>query len=197
MQTYLVSNGVNVKIGHADDAMARICELEGSIYNCFGIKWKLQTLLILEGDFETELHLHFAKDRIGGEWFRPSAELESFIRASAKDEAVSIPYSMLEIRDLIISRLDHQNRLLQAQEDKWRRVLMEHLKEPYQRISISALWDILEMPAAGRTYSECQRLAKVCLSLGLSRMGVRDRNGLNAKGWGRDRINTDCLPVNR
>jgi hypothetical protein len=117
MQTYLVSNGVNVKIGHSKNARQRIRRLEASIYECSGIRFSFDVLLIIEGDYEKDLQQWFVKDRIGGEWFRPSKELKQFICDAIQDEDGGIPRVVEEIRDFWIKQAE-QGRIERGQADR-------------------------------------------------------------------------------
>lgn len=77
MSIYFVQAGENgpIKIGRADDVYARLDNLQT------GNAEELRLLVHVDGDraLEGTLHTHFDKDRIRGEWFRPSPELLQFI----------------------------------------------------------------------------------------------------------------------
>jgi hypothetical protein len=76
---YFIQQGSDgpIKIGFVhNDLVGRIAKLQ--VAN----PYKLNLLLVLEGashSLEQELHLHFAKDRLMGEWFAPSQALLNYI----------------------------------------------------------------------------------------------------------------------
>lgn len=75
MYTYFIQGAPHtpVKIGKANDVGRRLNALQTSHYE------ELRVLLVLDGDREAELHLQFAADRIRGEWFWWSREIEAFV----------------------------------------------------------------------------------------------------------------------
>lgn len=75
---YFIRCGKNgpIKIGIARDPQKRLVTLQ------IGNPRRLVLIGTLEdcADLERRLHEHFAADHIGGEWFRPSKALRTFIR---------------------------------------------------------------------------------------------------------------------
>ena len=68
--------GGAIKIGHSKNPEQRLSQLQGANPDT------LRLLAIIEDDscnLESELHDHFAKDNISGEWFKPSIELLQYI----------------------------------------------------------------------------------------------------------------------
>jgi hypothetical protein len=75
MFTYIIQ-GIShgpVKIGRAEDVADRVKTLQTGHHD------ELRVLLVLDGDRESELHKRFRRDRIRGEWFRWSVDIETFV----------------------------------------------------------------------------------------------------------------------
>lgn len=70
-------DGGPIKIGRTTDLAARISSLIPNYP--FGLL-RYVGIMRAPGDMETELHVHFSRFRLRGEWFRPGAELVAFIR---------------------------------------------------------------------------------------------------------------------
>jgi hypothetical protein len=85
MYTYFIQGASHtpVKIGKANDVSKRLIALQTSHYE------ELRVLLVLEGDREAELHLRFSADRIRGEWFRWSHEIEAFVTSHLPVPAIA------------------------------------------------------------------------------------------------------------
>lgn len=79
MAIYFIQNMTNkaIKIGYSDNVKGRMRSLRTASPD------QLKLLGTIDGDKvdEHRLHLRFTRDRINREWFRPSGELTSFIRA--------------------------------------------------------------------------------------------------------------------
>jgi len=72
---YFIKANDRVKIGYAADPTNRIPSIQTSS------PFKLEVLLIIEGNYEVErkLHKRFQEYRITGEWFEYGERLESFV----------------------------------------------------------------------------------------------------------------------
>ena len=74
---YFARSGNSVKIGRSANPLQRTASL------------RIQLIGVLKGgQKETELHLKFEKFRAGGEWFRFSPEIESYIQSSGAAENI-------------------------------------------------------------------------------------------------------------
>lgn len=71
-------NGGAIKIGYSVNPEARLARMQGTALGA-----KLRLIAKIDGGPEIEqlLHERFAKDRLNGEWFRPSMRLRRFIAA--------------------------------------------------------------------------------------------------------------------
>ena len=72
----------HIKIGYSTDCANRIVQLQN------GAPERLVMICTTHGDrrLEKQLHERFAKDRVHGEWFAPSAELLDFIDEIQEDQ---------------------------------------------------------------------------------------------------------------
>lgn len=79
---YFIKANDRVKIGYADDPKSRIQSIQTSS------PYKLEVLLIIDGNFEVERELHdrFQAYRITGEWFEYVDELSSFVKENYKED---------------------------------------------------------------------------------------------------------------
>lgn len=78
---YFISDGEFIKIGFANNWVVRRRDLQ--IANAR----KLIALLVFEGGFRMEAHLHslFSAHRVLGEWFRPVPEIMAYIEEHKAD----------------------------------------------------------------------------------------------------------------
>lgn len=74
--TYVIQRGDAgpVKIGRTHDIRTRMASLGTASAE------PLALLLLLSGDMEADLHRRFRAHRLEGEWFRPAAEIMTFVR---------------------------------------------------------------------------------------------------------------------
>lgn len=63
METYILTNGIAVKIGKSRDSKRRLVSLQTSS------PYKLKMVAIFEEDIEKTLHIRFKDHRMSGEWF--------------------------------------------------------------------------------------------------------------------------------
>jgi predicted nucleic acid-binding Zn ribbon protein len=72
----------HIKIGYSTGCSSRLAQLQASAPE------RLVMVCTIHGDrrLEKQLHERFAKDRIHGEWFAPSAELLDFIDEIQEDQ---------------------------------------------------------------------------------------------------------------
>lgn len=94
MWLYMIQAGDQgpVKIGHADDPELRLRNLQTAHYE------PLRLLVIYPGGSQLEAMLHeqFAKDRIRGEWFHPTDELERMVIKLRKQYALAEEHGWCE-----------------------------------------------------------------------------------------------------
>lgn len=80
--TYIVqleSPDAFVKFGKTSAPRKRISQLS------VGTPWPVNLVCLIGSDVESDLKRIFAKDKVRGEWFRPTQELEDWIAAAADE----------------------------------------------------------------------------------------------------------------
>ena len=73
MPTYFISDGQLVKIGKSNTPQKRLAQLQTSHHSI------LTLLLVMDGEYERDLHQQFADDHHRGEWFIFSPAIRAFI----------------------------------------------------------------------------------------------------------------------
>jgi hypothetical protein len=79
MKTYVMWNGIRMKIGRSEDPERYLKELEATIAAATGTPSTLKLLVVFNGDIERELRQGFASSGAGGEWFDCSEEVRDLL----------------------------------------------------------------------------------------------------------------------
>ncbi len=94
-RTYFIQDGYGaIKIGLSTNISTRLAELQ----TCNSTDLKVLGYVV--GNIESELHNRFSKDKIHGEWFKPSNEILDYVKTLKKYDPKRQTYA--EKNDLVL-----------------------------------------------------------------------------------------------